>query len=614
MKLKEAGEVLAIPEKIDFMKYLNLRNILIIFVAGALFACSGAKRSAQSERDEGGLSGEKSGAVIDEQAVPLEEKRAMEFEYLFLEALKEKALGNPQRAVQLLSGCLEIDPGSSAAMFELASIHSKNNDFTSASLLLEKAISINPDNHWYQLMLAQVYQQSRRFGDAAGIYDKLLKQDPENLEYLFMKAALYANSGKVDEAINAYNDLEQQIGINEQISIAKQQLYMEDGKVEKAFEEIQKLIEQNPEEPRYYGLLADFYQQQGDSENALKYYRKIQEIDPGNGFVHFSLANYFMKSGDLEQSFNETKRGFESEEVELQTKLQLYLMLTAQEGPNRISQAREEELIDILIQTHTGEYLVHTVRAESLIKKGKLEEARAALFDALSIEKNDYILWERVFFIDNDLQEWDNLYKHTSEAMEFFPNQAQIYFFNALSCLQLQKYDEMLSIADEGLLYVVENKELEGQFVMLKGEALYKTGKVDEAFKLFDAAVELNPKNHIALNNYAYYLSLAGKDLDKAERMSGKVIELFPENATYLDTYAWVLFRKGEFKLARFYMESAMKFSPEPSGTLFEHFGDILFMLGQTEEALEYWKKAKDSGEESSLLDRKIREKKYFEE
>jgi tetratricopeptide (TPR) repeat protein len=596
-----------IPEKIRRMKKTNKNWIIILLLPAIFFACSAAKNTVSQTSENSDVEPE----VTEFQ---LEDQKQKEFEYMFVEALKEKALGNNQRAIQFLSGCLEIDPNSSAAMYELATIHAENNDFTSASLLLEKAINLNPENKWYKLLLAQIYQQIRKLNEAAEIYNELLVKEPENLEFLFMKAALLSNAGKPEEAIQAYNLLEEKIGINEQISVARQQLYVENGQVEKAFKEIEKLIESDPTEPRYYGLMADLFQNQGDSVNALKYYHKIQEIDPQNGFVHFSLANYYLQQGEMQKSFDETKKGFRSSEVDLPTKLQLYMMLTANPSQSGISPEQEDELTDILLDTHPGEYMVHTVRAESFLKRKKLEEARAELLKALEIEKNDYILWERVLFIDNDLQDWQALYEHSNGAMNLFPNQPQVYFLNAIACIQLERFDETLSVSDEGLMYVLDNVRMEGQFLMLKGEALYKTGKTEEAFELFDKSVELDPDNHIALNNYAYYLSLAGKNLDKAERMSGLVIERFPENATYLDTYAWVLFKKGEYKLARFYMESALKNGGDDNSTLLEHYGDILFKLGQTDEAVKYWLKAKEFGEVSEVLEKKINQRNYIEE
>lgn len=581
----------------------------LIVLAGIIFgvlSCSVSKKVTETPAAT-------SEEVVEEKD-SLDEQKQKEFEYLFVEALKQKVFGNAPKSIQYLSSCLEIDPNSSAAMYELANIHAANNDFTSASLLLEKAISINPGNKWYKLLLAQIYQQMRKFSEAAEIYSGLSQLEPENLEYLYMKAGLLASAEKEEEAIQTYNQLEQKTGINEQISVAKQQLYVESGKVEKAFEEIRKLIEYNPEESKYYGLLADLYQGQGDSINALKNYRKILEMDPGNGFVHFSLANFYLEKGEEEKSFEETRKGFLNDQVDIQTKLQLFMMLTANQEKSKLDDEKTEQLISILLEKHPEESLVYTIYAESLLKKDKPAEAREQLLKSLDIEKNDYMLWERVLFIDNDLQDWNALFNHSRQAIELFPNQPQVYFLHAIACIQLEKFDETIAICEEGLDYVVENPQLEGQFIMLKGEALYKLGKPDQAFELFDKAVALDPENFIALNNYAYYLSLAGRDLDKAERMSGKVVERFPDNSTYLDTHAWVLFKKKNYTLARFYMQSAISNGGENNPTLLEHYGDILYFIDKPDEALQYWQRAKDNGGASEILERKIREKKFIEE
>ena len=45
-----------------------------------------------------------------------------------------------------------------------------------------------------------------------------------------------------------------------------------------------------------------------------------------------------------------------------------------------------------------------------------------------------------------------------------------------------------------------------------------------------------------------------------------------------------------------------------------EHYGDILFMNGEAEKAVEQWKKAKEMGKVSKVLDQKIAEQKYIEE
>ncbi|HSO88258.1 MAG TPA: tetratricopeptide repeat protein [Draconibacterium sp.] len=584
-------------------KTIRYFSVVVLFIA--VVSCSGGKKITEQQVVN---------AAVETPNKELAEKKQMEFDYLFSEALKQKMFGNAQNAIQILSSCLEIDPNSSAAMYELASIHAANNDFTSATLLLEKAISLNPDNIWYKQMLAQIYQQTKRFDDAARLFTELLKKDPENQQYLYSKAIMLANAEKYNQAIDTYKLLEQKTGINEQISVEIQQLYLANGQVDKAFAEIEKLIKDNPTEPKYYGLLADLYQSQGDSLNALKNYNKILEMDPESGFVHFSLANYYLENNQSEKSFEETKKGFASKNVELQTKIQLYMMLVSNREESKLTDEKEVELINILLENHPDEFLVYTIQADNLLRNNKLAEGRAALLKALELETNDYMIWERVLFIDNDLQDWPGLYEHSTKAIELFPNQPNVYLLKSVACIQLEKYDETIAIIDEGMDFVVDNAPLKGQLLMLKGEALYKQNKIDEAFKLFDKSVELNPENYVGLNNYAYYLSLVGRDLDKAERMSGKVIERFPDNATYLDTYAWVLFKKGNYTLAKFYMEAAIKNSGEDNAVMLEHYGDILFMLNKLEEANQYWEKAKNSGSKSEVLLRKIREQKYFEE
>ncbi len=584
-------------------KLVNGVGILVLLIA--LFSCSGSRNITEQQVIN---------AAVQTQDKELTEKKQMEFDYLFSEALKQKMFGNPQNAIQLLSNCLEIDPESAAAMYELAGIHAANNDFTSSTLLLEKAISLNPKNIWYKQLLAQIYQQSKKFEQAAGIYSELLKNDPGNQKYLYMKAVLLANADKYSEAIETYKLLEKETGINEQISVEMQQLYIENKQVDKAFAEIDKLIKNNPDEPKYYGLLADLYQSQGDSINALKNYNKILEMDPESGFVHFSLANYYLDNKRFDKSFEEAKLGFASKNVDLPTKIQMYMMLVSNRDESKITTEKEAELVKILTDTHPDDYLVFTIEADYLIRNNKPAEGRESLLKALDLEGNDYLLWEKLMFIDNDLQDWHALYKHSSQVIDLFPNQPGAYMLKSVACIQMEKYDETIAVIDEGIDYVVDNNPLKGQLMMLKGEALYKQNKIDEAFKLFDKSVDLSPENYIGLNNYAYYLSLAGRDLDKAERMSGKVIERFPNNSTYLDTYAWVMFKKGNYTLAKFYMEAALKNQTEESAVMFEHYGDILFKLNKPEDARQYWEKAYKIGGASEVLKRKISENKYIEE
>jgi tetratricopeptide (TPR) repeat protein len=549
----------------------------------------------------------------ESKELSISEDEKNEFEYTFIEGLKQKMIGNQQAAVTLFSKCLDINPNSSSAMFEMAKIHSGNGDQTSSSLLLEKAIKISPENNWYKLMLAQIYQQGKQHEKAAELYQELLKNEPENLEYLYMRAALLATAGKTDEAIAAFNVLEKKVGVNDQISVQKQQIYQAAGKKKEAQAELQKLIESNPKDPHFYGLMADYFLSEKDEVNALKYYHKIQEVDPDNGFVNFSLTSFYQQKGDTIQAWEYMKKGYKSKEVDLETKIQYYLLVTSDAEKKLFSEEQITELMNILLETNGDDYRVYTVYAEYLINRKKFEEARVQLRKVLESQKDNYLIWERMILVSNDMLDFKSVYTDSEKALELFPNQAILYGLKAVACLQLEKFQEAITVLNEGDAYVQNNTGLKIQFDLYRAEAYYKLDEVEKAFKAFDDVIKIDPQNWLAMNNYAYYLSLRNENLEKAEQLSGKAVRANPDNPTYLDTYAWVLFMRKDYSLAKFYMETAIKNGGDKNGVIVEHYGDILYMLGNTDAALEQWNKALQLGEVGEFINEKIKQKRYID-
>lgn len=549
--------------------------------------------------------------AVEETKISDDDKN--EFEYTFIEGLKQKMIGNQQAAITLFSKCLTINPSSSAAMFELAKIHSGNGDMTSSSLLLEKAINLEPENKWYKVLLAQIYQQGNQHQKAADLYRQLYLLDTENLEYLYMNAALLSSAEKFDQAIEVYNELEKKIGINDQISVEKQQIYQAAGKKKEALVELQKLIDFNPKEPRYYGLMADYYLSEKDEANALKYYMKILEIEPDNGFVLFSLTSFYRQKEDKEKAWEYARKAFLNKSADVETKIQYYLMMTADQDKPFFTEDQINELVQILIKTNGDDYRVFTVYAEYLISKGKLEEAREQLRKVLETNKDNYLIWERMLLISNDLLDFKSIYEDAGKAISLFPSQPILYGLRAVACLQLEKYTEALDILKEGEPYLLDNKLMKIQFELYRAEANYKLDRVEEAFMAFDSVISIDPENWLAMNNYAYYLSVRNENLEKAELLSSKAVRANPDNPTYLDTYSWVLFMRKDYTLAKFYMETAIKNGGDKNGVIVEHYGDILFMLGQKDEAILQWKKALETGEGSKFLSEKIKQQRYLD-
>jgi Tfp pilus assembly protein PilF len=159
----------------------------------------------------------------------------------------------------------------------------------------------------------------------------------------------------------------------------------------------------------------------------------------------------------------------------------------------------------------------------------------------------------------------------------------------------------------------LDNDKLRAQFLANMGDAYHSLKKHTESDSSYDKALRLDPENAYVLNNYSYYLSLRKTNLEKAKQMSAYANKLEPDNSSFLDTYAWILFELKDYKGAKEWQEKAMKSGGAQSGTILEHYGDILSQLGDKTQALDYWKKAKELGVDSSTIERKIAEGKYVE-
>ena len=250
-----------------------------------------------------------------------------------------------------------------------------------------------------------------------------------------------------------------------------------------------------------------------------------------------------------------------------------------------------------------------------LVAQDKNDEARFQFQLITEMEPSSVGAWQQLLNLALKSEDIPEVIRICTRCQELFPDAPEYYFYLGVAYFQQDKYQEALDTYKAGLEIIPENNlGLKSDFYGQIGDIYYQLKNLPETYKAYDEALKYNDKNVVILNNYAYFLSLEKKDLKKAERMSAQTVKLEPNNATYLDTYAWIFFVQGNYTLAKIYIESALANDTTKSAELVDHYGDILYMKGDKEKALEQWKKAKELGKESKVLDRKIAEGVYIEE
>lgn len=522
----------------------------------------------------------------------IDERTKIEFDYAFMEGIRYKILGDFKSAFKYFDRCMKLYDGSAAVRYELAAILALTENIDVALQLIREAVQLDPTNMWYRLLQASIFQKKAMIDEACKVYNELLVQYPDREDFYLVQVKLYTSIEKWEKAIEVLDYYEKQFGISELASIEKAKLYSKLKNIKKASSEIIRLIKRYPGQSNYLGLLADLYLKSGSEKKGLRVLEKLVEENSSNGFVLFYLADYYFEKADTLKSNNYLRRALLNDSIDSNIKVQYLLKLLVNQDKFHFSIEKIKDYVQLLLDKYENDIAIRALYADLLKRENKLGQSLKELEFIISKEKNNFLIWEELLLIYNELSDTITLQKRALECIRYFPNEALPYLMLCFPLVVQNKYVEALSYLKKGIDFAPDNTSLKFQFYALMGDIYHSLDSVELAFMMYDKALEINYRDPYVLNNYSYFLALRNERLEDAERMSSMAISIDPENATFMDTYAWVLFKRKNYSLAKSCMKTAIELSENPSGVLYEHYGDILYMNGEKEEAIRMWKRA----------------------
>ena len=592
---------------------------LCLCLASILFSCGSLQKTSNSSK--------KTSRNLKENALTFEQKR--KFDYFFHEAVRQKGLDNLEEAFELYSHCLEIDSTSAATLYELGKFHMYLGQADKGESFLRKAMQTEPGNYWYKETLAGYYQRKGETEKGIAVIEEMVEQFPSRLEPLMALVDLYNRSQNYEKVIHTLDRLEKLDGKSEQISMEKFRMYLAMDDIEHAFAEIENLAKEYPYEMRYLTMLGDVYLENGKEEEAYSTFQQVLSAEPGYAPAMLSMATYYNKTGQDSLYRLQLDSLLLNQKVESATKVNIMrqLIMRSERGDKDSTQivglfnsmlAQEQENADVAM-----------LAAQYLLSKRMDEEAKPVLQQVVDIDPENKPARLQLLSFAISKEDLDEVIRLCAPAVEYMPEALEFYYYWGIAHYQKKQHDEALEVFKKGVRQVDANsdKNMVSDFYSIMGD-LYHIRKMNvEAYEAYDSALVYKPDNVGALNNYAYYLSVERKDLDKAEEMSYRTVKAEPTNSTYLDTYAWILFEKGKYAEARIYIDQAILNGGDKSSVVMEHGGDIYYQVGEPEKALEYWKQAEKLAQESAddeneardekelkLLKKKIANKKYYAE
>lgn len=531
---------------------------------------------------------------------------------LYFTALREKTIENFTLATELFTRVLQMDQNNDAAMYELAGLKKQAKDDNMAQQLLEKAVTINPNNEWYWVSLAGLYEKGNNVALLENVFTQLVRINPENPDYYSDKANALTIDNKLEEALAVYDMLEQKTGPTDEILIKRQKIYLKQGKVDKAAGQLKAVIAAHPDQSKYYLILGEIYNSNGYKDQALATFQQVEKMDPQNGYVHMELADIYRDNKNPEASFNELKLAFAIPEIPADQKLRIIAgYIPKIQDAN--AKASALELARIVVQTHPAEPNAYTMYGGLLVQNQQFKEAKPLFQKSLALNGQQYPVQEQLVRLEIGSGDFESAIKDGENALTLFPNQAWMNYLVGVAWMQKKNFTKALGYVKNASSLETQDRDLLSQCYAAIGDCYHEQKNEQLSDQAYDKALTYNPESAYTLNNYAYYLSVRGVQLDKAEQMSKHSNELQPSTASFEDTYAWILFKQKKYADAKVWMEKALVHDKDHNAVQVEHYGDIMFYLGNVQAAVDNWKKAKAYGAQSTALERKINEKKYIE-
>ncbi len=535
-------------------------------------------------------------------------EKDLQTEAVFVEGMKYFIAEDYANAGKNFKVIVDKSGENAGAFFMLSRIENLQNNLDKATSYAEKAQSIDKENVFYQKQYGELLVKSKRYKEAVEVFRKIEKMHPGDIENYLALADAYMVQNKSSEAIKVFDDLERTIGVNEEITRQKQLIFLNQNKVDAALKEGDKLMKSEPLEPEFLIQQAQIMMANNRLNEAIDLLTENLKHNPAIGEANVLLSEIYRKKGDIAKSNEQLQKAFANKSLTADIKLKILgnYILSIDERKEPIDYNQLLSLTESVIQQAPQEAKAYVFLADILVKKGEPEKAREAYLQAVKYDSSIFEVWLAIIELDSKLNQMKELVKHSEKALEYFPNQAFLWHQNGMGNYVLKNYEDAVASLQEAGRLASGNPDLKNHVNALLGDAWNELKQYTKSDAAYETVLKDAPDFEYVLNNYSYFLALRKQKLDRAKELSTTLISKYPNNASYLDTHAWVLYQQNDYQNAKKIIEQALTINPNSSAAVYDHYGDVLFKLGDKARAIEQWKKALSKSPENQTIGKKI--------
>lgn len=546
-------------------------------------------------------------------------------DYIYMEALKRNTLGNEDSYFELLRRAVALDSTDTQPSFNLGYYYLAlgQQDTTLAKRgydMMRAHFNANPSDYYSSIFYGMINNQLGNNREAVRVWQILDSLNPSKPDIALKYAqALQTlpDAASLRKSIEVLNRLERAEGADLGLTSHKIRSMLALQDTAAILGEVNALLGPAPNATNSI-YAGDVMMALNRPDSAIAYYNRACEIDPANGLGYYKRAEFYRERGDSAAFDREVFEAVKQEGLEPEVKLEILSSYVRQLYTDTLQQPRIQGLFDTLLIQHPHEAAIRDLYSSYLVAIDDFRGAAEQQEYALDIEPASANRWRQAMSLYARVDDYPKILEMSDRALKYLPTDPMILFYRGSTLGQLNRPAEAVAEFHKALEATpAADHEMQSNILCALGDEYYRQELPDSAFAYYDRALEQNPDNLLALNNCAYFMAEQNLDLDKAEKMSAICVRQNPENSTSLDTYAWILFKKKDYAAAKDAIDRALALDAEaehPNADVLAHAGDIYYMSGDPEGALEFWKEALELDPSNTLLQKKVKHKTHFYE
>ena len=468
----------------------------------------------------------------------------------------------------------------------------------------KRAYLSDTTNRYYLEDYGNALIEGAEYENATPIFSKIVQKSTDPNHYRIL-ALLLGQKGRMTEALAVLDTADVRFGRIPALSKMRQFYLMKTGQTLAAEADALKDVREAPYLAENHITLAKIYAASKRDSLALVSFQRAIAVDSLAVEPWLELCEFYGERGELSAYLSAVLNLFKNEKFPLKYKLEEWVRLAENKKDYRKFYNLYDNLIKQLYILHpdnrevADQYILH------LISSGETKEALRLCKRFLDPNAPKIEDFSRIIQIENHLARPDSVDHYAKLALVAFPKNLDLIQLRSNIAYMNKDYDGAISLLNEALK-VTKNDTLRSEIWGGIGDIEHSRNRVKQAYKAYETALRLYRDNASVLNNYAYFLSLEKRDLERALTMATRANELSENNSTFLDTKAWVLYTLGRYAEAKKVMQLALSLNRSKSYEYMLHYGDILHALGEEFMAKTYWRKALEMGADAKEVEKRF--------